>query len=129
MERPVVIVIDDDRSVVHALRARCEAQGAEVESFASLTLAVQRIAESVPALVLLDVNLPAGSALEQWQKLRMDTPLARIPVVVMTGDSDEETRHRAKIVGATYVRKGAHLWSRLEPLVQAAIRGYSREAA
>ncbi len=61
---------------------------------------------AVPALVLLDLNLPRLDGLEVLRRLRADDRTKHLPVVVMTSSLSEEDIKRSYAVGAnSYIQK------------------------
>jgi DNA-binding response OmpR family regulator len=70
-----------------------------------------------PDLIILDVNMPSGNGFSVCEMLAGDNQLSKIPVLIMTGQSDDETQRRCEKLGARYVVKGAGLWERLEPII------------
>jgi DNA-binding response OmpR family regulator len=52
-----------------------------------------------PDLILLDLGLPAGDGFLVLERLRKIKSLAAIPVLVITGRSDAETRKRVEGMG------------------------------
>jgi CheY-like chemotaxis protein len=62
--------------------------------------------QSLPALVILDLNLPRMNGLEVLRRLRANERTRALPVVILTGSNDPEDRARSYAAGATaYVRK------------------------
>jgi len=60
----------------------------------------------LPAVVLLDINLPRLSGLEALARLRADPRTALLPVVILTSSDDERDRLRSYENGAnSFVRK------------------------
>ncbi len=60
----------------------------------------------LPALVLLDLKLPKLNGREVLQRLRQDTRLRNVPVVILTSSSQDEDVIAAYLHGAnSYVRK------------------------
>ena len=60
----------------------------------------------MPAIILLDLNLPRVSGFEVLERLRRDPALHRLPVVVMTGSTSDPDVNRAYDLGAnSYVVK------------------------
>lgn len=61
-----------------------------------------------PPLVLLDINLPDGNGLELLETIAADLNLDRLPVIVLTGQGDEQTAVQAMKLGAAdYLNKNA----------------------
>jgi len=60
----------------------------------------------VPALVLLDLNLPRVGGLEVLQRIRADARTSRLPVVVLTTSLEERDLARSYDLHAnSYIRK------------------------
>jgi CheY-like chemotaxis protein len=91
--------------------------------------AINAIHRVVPDVVCIDVNMPAGNGLSVCEMLSSDARLRSIPVVVMTGDCDQQTIRRCHDMMVYYVQKCADIWSRLEPLVQELLAASERKAA
>lgn len=61
---------------------------------------------SLPAVVLLDLNLPKVDGLEVLRRLRADQRTKMLPVVVLTSSKEDEDILRSYALGANaYVRK------------------------
>jgi CheY-like chemotaxis protein len=62
--------------------------------------------EHLPAVILLDLNLPKMDGFEVLRKIRADPKLCAIPVVVFSSSSDRRQVYRAYEMGANaYVVK------------------------
>ena len=60
----------------------------------------------MPEVVLLDLNLPKIDGLEVLRRIRQDTHLKRLPVVIMTSSKEEQDILTSYDLGAnSYVRK------------------------
>ena len=97
--RTIVHVSGDQAShalVAQALRSRLGAQSVPVRSAASAASAVLR---AMPALVLVDDELPDGSGAELLQLLASQPETALIPVVVLAQDA-EDRRVAVRLRGA-----------------------------
>ena len=87
----LALVIEDDHGVGGVFVAALEQAGFTTELITNGRLALTRLAAVVPALVLLDINLPAVSGEMILQTIRADSRLAGTRVIVITGEA-----HRAK---------------------------------
>jgi len=65
-----------------------------------------RDVNELPALVLLDLNLPRVDGLEALSQVRADPRTSRLPVVILTTSKEEQDVARSYDLGAnSYVRK------------------------
>jgi two-component system response regulator len=65
-----------------------------------------RAAEEMPAIVLIDLNLPKMDGLEVLRRMRADYRTKLIPVAIFTGSNDEQDLINGYSLGAnSYVRK------------------------
>ena len=80
--------------------------GAEALDYVFHTGAFESAAPPLPTVMLLDLNLPKVSGLEVLRRIRADERTKLLPVVVLTGTSEEEDIVRSYALGANaYVRK------------------------
>jgi len=103
---PLVCVIDDDASLLRALRRLLVAGGYRVCTFASAEefLESATTEAATPACLVLDVHLGGLSGLDLHD--RLVAAGRRIPVVFITAHDDAATRERAHRAGAVdYLRK------------------------
>jgi len=69
----------------------------------------------LPALIILDLNLPRHDGLEILQKIRTMGEFSHVPVVVLTSSDSPRDRLNAAALGATlYLRKPSSLQAFLE---------------
>src|SRR5205807_5216605 len=101
--RQKILVIEDDPVARADLQARLKAQGYTVALAADAASAVTVVNRERPDLILLDLGLPAGDGFLVLERLRKIESLAAIPVLVITGRSDPETRKRVEAMGVAPV--------------------------
>src|SRR5437773_10080466 len=94
--RQKVLVIEDDPVALADLQARLEANGYVVARAADAASAMTVVNRERPDLILLDLGLPAGGGFLVLERLRKLETLAAIPLLVITGRSDAETRKRVE---------------------------------
>src|SRR5437879_8536799 len=92
--RHKILVIEDDAVARADLQARLEANGYVVARAAEAASALTVVSRVHPDLILLDLGLPAGDGYLVLERLRKIKALASIPVLIVTGRSDAETRKR-----------------------------------
>src|SRR5437016_11637238 len=101
--RQKVLVIEDDPVARADLEARLAANGYTVARAADAASALTVVNRERPDLILLDLGLPAGDGFLVLERLRKIETLAAIPVLVVTGRSDPETRKRVESMGVAPV--------------------------
>ncbi len=100
MNKPKILIIDDDDNMRRALNKRLKAIGYET-LFATDGLSATTTAfKEVPDLVLLDLGLPAGDGFVVMERLRKNTKLSGIPIIVLTAREVRGNKERALAAGA-----------------------------
>jgi DNA-binding response OmpR family regulator len=117
MTDPTILIADDDMGLVRLLRLSLESLGVKILQAHDAMYALTVIHKSPPDLVVLDVNMPAGSGLSVCEMLASDRRLSRLPVIILTGDSSEATLARCKKMRAHRVLKGPHAIKEVRGLV------------
>src|SRR5437870_5268109 len=87
-EPPLILVVDDVPDNVDILQMRLESQGYEVVTAGDGVEALEKSREVLPDLVLLDVMMPKMDGIETVKRLKADTSLPFIPVILVTAKSD-----------------------------------------
>jgi DNA-binding response OmpR family regulator len=82
----LALVIEDDVEIARFFALVLKDVGFEVESLHNGRAAVTRLAEIVPRLVILDMNMPAVSGVEILNRIRSEARLEEIPVIVVTAN-------------------------------------------
>ncbi len=105
-ERARILVVDDDPLVREILARILDLEDLTVRVAADGESAVRDVHEQRPDAIVLDVGLPGIDGFEVCEHLRADAQLATIPVVLLTGQDDDETRAAAARAGcADYLAK------------------------
>lgn len=116
--KPVtILLVDDDpdcRMLIRDAISECKVSNAVMEvsnGQEALDLLQGHNSQSetgLPGLIYLDIEMPRLNGLETLQRIRSDPKLRHIPVVMMTGVSDEEQMRKAAELGAnSYTLKPA----------------------
>ncbi len=117
--QPRILVVDDDPAIRHFLRFNLEQHGMAVMEAENARVALQRIRRDKPDLVLLDLGLPDRDGLGLLADVRLES---NVPIIVVTGRTDEEAQLRGLELGADdYVTKPFSV-AQLEARIQAILR-------
>ena len=92
-----VLVVDDDPSLLKALRIGLTARGDEVLTAHTGAEAVNQVALVVPDLVILDLGLPDLDGIEVCRRIR---EFSQVPIVVLSAYGDERRKVEALDRGA-----------------------------
>jgi len=84
VDRPLALIIEDDRDIVALFRHVLDLAGYRTEIVLDGKVAVEHLMSSTPDIVLLDLGLPNLSGGEILKLMRADERLRNIPVVVIT---------------------------------------------
>ena len=117
-----VLIVDDHEDNVEVIRARLEASGYQVESAADGEEALDRVRESPPDLILLDVMMPRIDGMEVARRIKADETLPFIPIIMQTALDTVE--HKVEGLGAgadDYVTKPIN-FAELEARVKSMLR-------
>jgi two-component system, cell cycle response regulator DivK len=84
MEKPIALIVEDDRDIVALFRHVLDVAGYQTEIVLDGKDAMDRLGVMRPSIVLLDLQLPRMSGVEILKRMRDDERLKRVPVVVIT---------------------------------------------
>ncbi|MEZ5602852.1 MAG: response regulator [Burkholderiaceae bacterium] len=96
---PVCLVVDDSVSVRRTMELFARDLGYEVDSAADGIDALERVARRVPALVLVDLEMPRMNGVELVRALRERPDTRAVPVIMITSRSSEKHRRLALDAG------------------------------
>ncbi|MGQ0814696.1 MAG: response regulator [Gemmatimonadota bacterium] len=120
-KRRRILLVEDDAAVAAALSKFLTRRGYEVTQVSEAEDALTRCRAETFDLVVSDVHLPGASGLDLARELHRIAPLQ--PVVLVTGDRDEDIARLALEVGATaYLQKPFDV-AELEAAVRQALAG------
>jgi CheY-like chemotaxis protein len=89
MERPVILVVDDDAPILLLMRNLLREFGFEPVAAGSGPQALAEAQRRTPDLILLDRNMPGMSGDEVLAAMRSDGALSAVPVLMLTGEPME----------------------------------------
>lgn len=87
----LVLIADDDPQFLDLLKTACESRGYRVETASTGKDALNKIIESRPDLVVLDLRLPDTDGLQVCGQLKLDASTRAIPAVIVTAHGRRES--------------------------------------
>lgn len=96
-----VLYADDDPILREFAVVHLSTESAEVVTAEDGVAALQSIEESLPDILLLDLEMPRMDGFEALQRLRANPSTERLPIIVVTGREDVAAIDRAFEAGAT----------------------------
>lgn len=108
MEPVTVFVVDDTPDTREALGQLLRRAGYHAVCVGNGWEAIKLLEETEPAVVLLDVGMPVMDGLSTLRAIRQDPAWRYLPVLVLSGRTDEGSTAEARCLGATdYLPKGS----------------------
>lgn len=92
VEPPLVLAVDDSGLIRKLLAEQMGQHGYRVRTAGDGTEALRLVAELHPDLLVLDLLVPGVEGVEIIARMKSDTDLRRIPILVITGAQIDETR-------------------------------------
>lgn len=124
MDRPFVLVVDDDPAICRMLNVLLDNEGYRVAEAEDAYAALEIAKKTPPDVILLDWMMPGISGWDLIRHLRKERTTCDIPIIMLTAKTDEESVVSGLKVGADgYVTKpfsGRELIARIEALLRRA---------
>ena len=117
MANRTILIADDDVDLIRLLRTGLQSLPIDIRETYDATSALTIIQRCPPSLVILDINMPGGNGLSACEMLKSDKHMARVPVIILSGRSDDATRDRCRQMGAHFVCKGPNVLGEIKQLV------------
>lgn len=95
-----ILIVDDNQDNIELVKDVLDMGGYEVFTATSGPPALTLAHDEHPDLILLDVNMPGMSGFEVCSRLKSDEQTAEIPVIMLTAQSDVDSRVKGLAVGA-----------------------------
>lgn len=95
MAKKHLLIIEDEPTLVKALKEKLSTVGLEVEVAYDGREALKKIKQNPPDLIVLDILLPEMNGLEVLDKIRGNNKYNDIPVIVLSNYSAEDVMEEA----------------------------------
>ncbi|MFZ7090367.1 response regulator [Primorskyibacter sp. 2E233] len=96
-----VLAIDDSRTIRNLLRVSLEGAGFEFHSAEDGQEGVEVFPDVDPDVVITDINMPRMDGFGVIDTLRSGPNKTNVPILVLTTESSDELKSRARNSGAT----------------------------
>ena len=95
-----ILVVDDNPAGVDLMRAQLDGEGYSIDSAGDGEQALEKVSETAPDLILLDIMLPKMSGFEVCKRIKGREDTRSIPVIMVTALNDMESRAKGITAGA-----------------------------
>lgn len=87
---PLILIVDDNPANVEILKMRLEANNYDVITAADGEAGLAMAREKLPDLILLDIMMPLIDGLEVCRRLKADSSLPFMPIIMVTARADSK---------------------------------------
>ncbi|MEP0889721.1 response regulator [Leptolyngbya sp. FACHB-16] len=115
------MIVDDSADNLFLLQTLLQAEGYNIEVADSGHSALEKVENSPPALILMDVMMPDMSGYEVTQQIRQNQALSSIPILLVTAYSETDARQGLSLGANDFIRKPIdfdQLLSRIEAFLK-----------
>jgi PAS domain S-box-containing protein len=99
-QNPAILIVDDDPIVRETLSRLLSREGYDLSIAVNGTEALDKAPEITPDLILLDVMMPGMDGFEVCRRLRAAPLLVKVPIIMLTGLDDRDSRLTGLQAGA-----------------------------
>ena len=99
-----VMVVEDDRALADLVVSVLEEEGYAVQTARNGQEALNQVRESLPDIILLDLQMPVMDGWTFYSLLRQHKDTATIPVIVTSSD-EREARARSDLHAECFLQK------------------------
>jgi len=100
MNKKRILLIEDDPVLSEAIKIELETKGFEVIVHYEGSLAIEKIRETNPDLIILDLVLPGVHGFHILETIKKDKNYQHIPVIVATNLGEESDKKTSYALGA-----------------------------
>ncbi len=122
MDKPLVLVVDDDPAIRRMVAVLLGSEGYEVVEAGDAYEAAEQVKRALPDVILLDWMMPGLSGWDLVRRFRAEQLTRDVPVVMLTAKTEEESVVAGLKAGADdYVTKpfsGRELIARIDALLR-----------
>lgn len=94
-----ILIVEDDAFMRNLLVNKLKKERFHVDQAASGEEAMEKVAEKIPDLILLDLILPQMDGFEVIQKLKTNPKTSYIPILILSNLGEKQDLEKAKTFG------------------------------
>lgn len=91
---PLILVAEDNEANRDVISRRLRRRGFLVDAVCDGRQAVDRLAQDLPDIVLMDLEMPVMSGFDAIAAIRADARMTSLPVVALTAHATEDIRQK-----------------------------------
>ena len=99
-QKKKILLVEDDSVLASVYKSRLELEGFEVEHVANGELALSKVIEYRPDLVVLDAMMPKVNGFDVLDIIRNTPETTNVRVIMLTALSQPKDKERAEQLGA-----------------------------
>lgn len=96
-----ILIIEDDEFLRQLMKTKIMSSGFEVFSAVNGADGIEAIKKEVPDLILLDLVMPVMGGFEVLEKIKADSAMSSIPVIVLSNLGQQEEIDKGMKLGAS----------------------------
>lgn len=101
MAEPTVLVVDDSPTVRKIVQMTLQRERIRVITVGDGLSALTSVADEMPAVILLDIQLPRMNGYQICQIIRKNLQFRQIPIIMLSGRDGLFDKMRGRLVGST----------------------------
>lgn len=122
-----ILIVEDDPLMSRMYQKIFTFEGYEVEMAGNGEEGLEKVRNSKPTLILLDVMMPKMNGLQVLEKLKADPETKGIPVIMLTNLAGQQDAETALAKGAIkYIVKSEYEPKQVASMVKEILAGYTR---
>ena len=97
---PKILIVDDDVTITELMKALMLMEGHQPTTVNDSTKALEVVDSVQPDLITLDLMMPGLTGFDLCKLIHEDPRFAGIPIMIVSARDDQESKEKAKQVGA-----------------------------
>jgi len=122
-----ILVIDDTHSWNKLVGWHLKTCGFQIDSASSCEEALVKLRRSRPDCILMDSNLPDGTAVSLCAAMRLETKLPLPPIIIISADPYAEISAYKDCLAQRFILKDKNIFNLLPAQISEAIEKWSLE--